>query len=212
MNRFACLAAAAVLLGCVSVGLGWAQTPPEDYTHLMAEIPGDVSSTMSLAKADEPGERLTITGKVFMRDGTTPATGVVIYAYQTNAGGMYAKHGHEDRESFAWWHGRLRGFAKTDAEGKYIISTIKPGSYPDSTEPAHIHAMMLQVPNEPQFYPNYIDDFLFEGDPHLTDAYWARHERYGGKRFAPLSLTRDDAGVLHGTRDIVVPNSGVARH
>src|SRR4051812_22825989 len=42
-----------------------------------------------IAPADEPGERLVIHGKVYEADGRTPAAGVVVYAYHTDAKGLY---------------------------------------------------------------------------------------------------------------------------
>ncbi|MBA3584027.1 MAG: hypothetical protein H0W36_05765 [Gemmatimonadetes bacterium] len=47
----------------------------------------------TLAGPAEPGERLVDTGTVSQPDGRTPAEGVLLYAYHTNAEGVYAGAG-----------------------------------------------------------------------------------------------------------------------
>ena len=53
----------------------------------------------------------------------------------------------------------------------------------------------------PDFPEQYIDDVWFEGDPRITPAERAGRSGRGGFN-AILTLTRDGAGVWHGTRDI----------
>jgi protocatechuate 3,4-dioxygenase beta subunit len=36
-------------------------------------------------------------------------------------------------------HARLFGYLRTDENGKFEFSTVKPKGYPNSTLPAHIH-------------------------------------------------------------------------
>src|SRR5512134_1672562 len=50
------------------------------------EAPAALTSTMRIG-VGEPGERLVITGTIYQNDGRTPAAGVVLYAYHTNAAG-----------------------------------------------------------------------------------------------------------------------------
>ena len=94
--------------------------------------PSTVSSVGTIADANEPGERLEISGQVFSPDGVTPAANVIVYAYQTDATGEY----HNDPKTHV---ARLHGWAKTDAQGRYTFHTIKPASYPRMTIPAHVH-------------------------------------------------------------------------
>ena len=84
--------------------------------------PPEVSSVGVIAGANEPGQRLVITGTVYAPDGVTPAPGVIVYAYQTDAGGEY----HNDAQRVA----RLHGWAKSDAQGHFEFRTIHPGAYP----------------------------------------------------------------------------------
>ena len=94
------------------------------------------SSTV-LAGPDEPGDRMHLSGRVFAIDGVTPVEGVVIYAHQANIDGLYANGGPESEWSRR--NGRLRGWVKTDADGRYAFDTIKPAPYPDMSMPAHVH-------------------------------------------------------------------------
>jgi len=63
-------------------------------------------------------------------------------------------------------HGRLRGWAASDADGRYTFLTVRPGSYPGTAMPQHIHLYVI----EPGCALYYIDDMLFRDDPHLTPA------------------------------------------
>lgn len=151
-------------------------------------------SRLRLAAAGEPGERLLLTGRVLAADGVTPVQNVVIYAHQTNAAGLYANGGPETIWSRR--HGRLRGWVRSDAEGRYAFDTIKPAPYPDMTMPAHIHLYI----KEPGRRPYYIDDVVFEGEFGVTAAYRARSELRGGDGVVRLGRTTD--GIWTARRDI----------
>ena len=129
-------------------------------------------------------------------DGVTPATGVVIYAYQTNAEGLYA-NGVPGTEA-SRRHGRLRGWIVTGADGRYAFDTIKPGPYPDRTLPAHVHLTVL----EPGRQPYWIDDIVFDGEFGVTDAYRRSMVNQGGNGI--VRLARTPGGVLLARRDIVL--------
>ena len=153
--------------------------------------PSTVSSTVSLVSESEEGNRLVISGTVFRSDGKTLYPDLVVYLYQTDATGVYNK---SDR---SWKRPRLHGWIKTGKNGKYEIRTIKPGSYPGSRNPAHIHAI-VRLPNEDA---KWIDDFLFDGDPYLGKD---DHSRFAekGSFSSIMKATRDASGILHCVRDI----------
>jgi protocatechuate 3,4-dioxygenase, beta subunit len=90
-------------------------------------------------------EKLKITGIVYEKDGKSPAGGVILYVYHTGTGGTYETTG--DEKGWGRRHGMHRGWIKTGADGRYTFYTIKPGSYPNSKMPAHIHATI----KEPHF-------------------------------------------------------------
>lgn len=117
--------------------------------------PLDVASVGTIAGAAEPGSRLSITGQVFAPDGITPAAGVIVYAYQTDANGEY----RNDPARIA----RLHGWARTDSEGHYEFRTIRPGRYPGRSVPAHIHFHIYGGGYPLQWTP----ELMFADDPLL---------------------------------------------
>ncbi|MGI8600537.1 MAG: hypothetical protein ACR2KB_14895 [Chitinophagaceae bacterium] len=107
-------------------------------------------------------QKLKLNGTIYKKDGKTPAGGVILYIYHTGEGGTYETKVNEN--GWGRRHGMHRGWIKTAANGRYTFYTIKPGSYPNSSMPAHIHATI----KEPHLNEYYIDDFHFEDDPFLT--------------------------------------------
>lgn len=156
--------------------------------------PSTLVEMVNLSSEDEPGERLILMGTVGAHDTGTPVPGVVIYAHHTDHTGLYSRGSAESIWSRR--HGLLRGWAKTDDQGRYYFRTIKPAPYPDGTMPAHIHLFVA----EPGHPPYYIDDVVFAGEYGVDDAYRAKCENRGGSGI--VDLGRDTAGVLHATRDI----------
>lgn len=150
----------------------------------------------TLAGPTEPGEKLVLSGVVTWPDGVRPAQGVIVYAHQTNAAGRYANGSRQT----AWSrrHGRLRGWAKTRADGRYTFLTIKPGPYPDRTMPAHIHLFI----GEPGRQPYYIDDVVFDGEFGVTAGYRSGQELRGGSGIVRLKRRPD--GTLLAIRNIIL--------
>lgn len=159
-----------------------------------AERPAGALTFEADVAQGERGEPLVLRGRVFQADGRTPAPNVVLYLHQTNADGLYANGSTESVWSRR--HGRLRGWVKTDAEGRYQFRTIKPAPYPDRTMPAHIHLYVL----EPGRRPYYVDDVVFEGEFRVDEAYRAQQELRGGSGIVRLSRGQDGAWLA--VRDI----------
>jgi protocatechuate 3,4-dioxygenase beta subunit len=88
-------------------------------------MPAQLQAETTIAGPDEAGERLTINGTIFQKDGRTPAEGVILYLYHTDAAAKYSPGKHQTQ---AKEHGRLRGWVKTGAEWKYVFHTILPAS------------------------------------------------------------------------------------
>ena len=107
-------------------------------------------------------EKIKITGIIYKPDGASPAEGVILYIYQTNKEGVYPTRGNE--KDWAKRHGYIRGWVRTDRMGRYTFYTLKPGTYPNRTDAAHIHPIILE-PNGKYYW---VDEFLFEGDPLIT--------------------------------------------
>jgi protocatechuate 3,4-dioxygenase beta subunit len=139
----------------------------------------------------EPGEPLRISGTIFQPDGK-PAEGIVLFIYHTDATGYYNEKDDASRP-------RLKGWMKTGPDGRHEFRTIKPAPYPHRTTPAHIHAHIYG----PQYSERSIDDYLFEGDPLITEKELGRMKQ-AGETPAIISLKRDAEGVLQGVRDITL--------
>lgn len=107
--------------------------------------------------------QMVVTGTVFQSDGKTPAAGVIVYAYHTNRDGIYPTKGNE--KGWARRHGYIRGWTKTDEDGRYTFYTFRPETYPSRSEPAHVH-LTIKEPNKQEYW---IDSILFEGDPLITE-------------------------------------------
>ena len=99
----------ATVLGVLLVFGFSCQSKPEQGSSWggTSEAPNDVSWSTRIASAEELGERLVVVGTVYLEDGLTPAPGVLIYAYHTNAQGKYPKRG--DEAGNGRLHGYLRG-------------------------------------------------------------------------------------------------------
>nr|WP_295923274.1 intradiol ring-cleavage dioxygenase [uncultured Dyadobacter sp.] len=138
---------------------------------------------------------LGIHGTVFKADGKTPAPDVVLYLYHTNEKGIYPKKG--DEKGWARRHGYIRGWVKTDQKGFFKFGTLRPGSYPGSDEPAHIHVIV----KEPGINEYYVDEFLFSDDPLLTPERKQKLENRGGSGIVQLV---DVGNMFKGGRNIVL--------
>ena len=149
----------------------------------------------TIASASEPGERLEMSGRVLRPDGKTPAPGVILYVYHTDATGHYTPAPGSTGD--ARRHGRLRGWMRTGASGEYEFKTIRPAPYPSRDNPAHIHPIV----KEPDKNEYYIDEYVFDDDPLLTPERRAGLENRGGS--GVVRLTRS-GGAWVGRRDITL--------
>jgi protocatechuate 3,4-dioxygenase, beta subunit len=150
----------------------------------------------NIGPGTDRGEALRIDGRVLSADNSQPVPDVVIYAYQTNAEGLYANGTGETIA--ARRHGRLRGWVVTGQDGRYRFDTIKPAPYPNDTIPAHIHFTVL----EPGRRPYWIDDIVFAGEFGVTDAYRQSMVNQGGNGIVTLQRGADGRWLAH--RDIIL--------
>jgi len=122
------------------------------------QAPAGAPSIGGLAAAGEPGRAIKVSGVVVDSAGAS-VRDASIYAYQTDAEGYYGVKPVSDSQN-----PRLKIFLRSDAQGAWSFDTIKPGSYPNSKAPAHIH---FEV-SAPGFAPRFFE-IVFEGDPFVTD-------------------------------------------
>lgn len=161
------------------------------------EAPATVSWRTSIPPKEEPGEKLIISGTVYLPDGSTPAKDVIVYVYHTNNKGVYPKKGNE--KGNGKYHGYLRGWMKTDANGRYEFETIRPAPYHShGGEPAHIH-YTIEAPGYPEYW---LTGLWFADDPRVP-GYQDKIERDGGLPNI-TALSQDENKMLRGTRNIIL--------
>ncbi len=157
--------------------------------------PDTITSMERIAPVGEPGQPLIIEGIVRDVRGR-PAVGIIVYAYHTDNKGLYP-YDKAMQDQHGVRHGKLRGWAKTDASGRYRFDTIRPAGYPGTDIPQHIHMHII----EPGRGTYYIDDILFDDDPRLT-AEQRRHLDRGRGGSGIVKPTKDAAGHWRVKRDI----------
>ena len=123
--------------------------------------PARVTSSERIAAASEPGTPFVVRGTVVDTAGK-PAGNVQVFAYQTDNTGLYAQPGAAD----PW---RLKGWAVTDANGRFEFLTIRPAPYPNRPIPAHIHLSFVTSCCGRQS-----SEVMFEDDPLGTPEYRQR--------------------------------------
>jgi protocatechuate 3,4-dioxygenase beta subunit len=147
------------LVGAVGVGLGLALAVGAQTGAGATVAPPTAASSGAMAPANEPGARLHVSG-VVVDDAGQPVTGASIYAYQTDAEGYYGVKPASDSAN-----PRLRILLRSDAQGRWSFTTIRPGSYPASRVPGHIHFEVVA-----SGFTRRVFEIVFEGDPLVTTA------------------------------------------
>lgn len=155
----------------------------------------DLSPVDTLPEFQETEPKLKLSGTVFEKDGKTHASNVILYIYQTNRGGIYPTNG--DEKGWAKRHGYIRGWIKTGSDGKYTFYTFRPGAYPNRQEQEHIHITV----KEPEKNEYYIDAFVFDDDPLLTDRIRENARNRGGSGISTPIMKK---GILTIERDLVL--------
>lgn len=135
----------------------------ENLACCFINAPSRLTSIISIAGRNEPGDRLQINARLVKADGKTPFSGVTVYAYHTDTRGIYPKKGNE--AGIHKWHGYLHAWGVSDANGAFEIRSIRPAQYPSRDFAAHIHLVV----KEPGGAVYYINDIQFADDPLVKD-------------------------------------------
>ncbi|HUF46178.1 MAG TPA: hypothetical protein VMM93_00115 [Vicinamibacterales bacterium] len=136
-----------------------------------------------MSPAGEPGDRLHVSGVVVGPDGA-PVASVSIYAYQTDREGYYGVKPASDNRN-----PRLFLLLRSGARGEWSFETVRPGSYPGSRVPGHIHFEIV-APG----FASKIFEIVFEGDPFVTDA-MRRNPAFSVRPIEPAPQARAPARV-----------------
>jgi protocatechuate 3,4-dioxygenase beta subunit len=165
--------------------------------------PQNALSSAEVAPADEPGERLEVAGVVYAADGHTPVTKASVYVYQTDSRGYYRPD-----DPMGNRNPRLMGLMRTDGAGRYSFRTIRPGSYPGTRVPRHIHYEVAAEGHGARIF-----EIVFDDDPFVTE----RIRRDAGRPGSFYSLKAVEIGpdaVGRVTQDVVLaaaPTDGPSR-
>jgi protocatechuate 3,4-dioxygenase beta subunit len=121
------------------------------------DAPAGAPARGRVSPQGEPGQPLTVSGLVVGPDGA-PVAGASLYVYQTDHEGYYGVKPASDNRN-----PRLKVFLRSDARGAWSFDTVKPGSYPNSKIPAHIHFEISAPGRTAKIF-----EIVFEGDPFVT--------------------------------------------
>lgn len=146
-------------------------------------MPNNIKSVDTSSAWNEKGQRLLVTGKVLKLDGITPAPNVIVYYWQTDSEGNYSKGTRKSER-----HGHVRGWVKSDKQGKYSIYTIRPGNYPNTDIEAHIH-LSIKEPNIKDEY--YTDNLVFSDDIKLTGTKRKKLKNRGGSGILRVLIDKE---------------------
>lgn len=145
-HRFALvvLAAAVLVLNAVAIAAAQDLQYQRSLERAQQSRPASLSTTARIAPTSEPGDPLIVSGRLLNVDGS-PAADAIVFAYHTDKGGLYDK---PENGPHSW---RLRGWVKTAADGSFTFETIRPGSYPNSNNPPHVHFTAF-LPNGDRYH------------------------------------------------------------
>ena len=179
--------------------------PPPD-AHLLGTCEGceavfefgnkKLSTVDTLPDFHDRGTQIRVMGTIYQSDAMTPAKDVILYIYHTNQEGNYAPG--PDAKGWETRHGAIRGWIKTGVDGRYAFYTLRPGVYPNRSQPAHIHPVIL----EPDGRYYWLGSYFFAGDSLLTFDQLQPINPRGGT--SGVMALRERDGILTGRRDIIL--------
>ncbi len=146
--------------------------------------PATIGTVARIAPPEEPGTPLVIHGRVLAHDARTPVPGAIVFAYHTDRDGLYDNPGSGPH---SW---RLRGWSRTDEDGRFEFLTVRPGPYPAGRVPAHVHLVVFA--NDARYHAG---ELRFEDDTFVTDR--ERRESRGEGRFGAIRPVRRDGQTEH---------------
>jgi protocatechuate 3,4-dioxygenase beta subunit len=163
----------------------------QDFEYIRAleraqqQRPAALTTSARIAPSSEPGTPLVLRGRIVKADGS-PAANAIVFAYHTDRAGLYDRR---ENGPHSW---RLKGWARAAQDGTFSFETIRPGSYPDSRNPAHVHFTAF-LPGGERYHAGEIQ---FANDPLIPAG-----DRESGARdeFAHVRPVRTEGKTEHVT-------------
>lgn len=112
-----------------------------------------------LVDAREAGRRIRLAGRVIDMKSGEALAGALVQLYHTDATGEY-RPGMDAGGGAG--NPRIRGYLRTDGEGRFTVDTIMPERYPRSAVPRHVHYHVRA-----EGYPELVSECFFDSDPNL---------------------------------------------
>ena len=175
------IAVAALAMSAFAQDQEWLRMWNEAQKHKPAQL----TTNGRIAAEGEPGTPMAIHGRILLPDGKSPAPNVIVFAYQTDADGIYSGPGKPG------WPWRLQGWAVTGADGRFELRTIRPAPYPGRSIPAHVH-LSLQTQG---YGRQWTEELRFVDDKFVTADERKKSDALGVYRNVVTPATRD--GVQH---------------
>jgi len=187
MNRRSFLIALSAGLPCASAHFRDAEAQDLEFLRALdaaqKQRPSVIASLARIAPESEPGTPLVVHGRLLDTSGA-PLSGAVVFAYHTDRDGLY------DRPAGAAHSWRLRGWARTDNEGRFEFRTIRPAPYPSRQIPAHVHVNVYAPSGRYS-----AGELRFADDPLVPRQERESSDRMGEFAWVKQIATRD--GVQH---------------
>lgn len=140
-------------------------TGPVAPPGLLQDLDDDLTNN-GVCNGAPLGERIIVSGRVLDESGQT-LPNILIEVWQANAAGRYA-HCSDQHDAPMDPNFLGAGRCVTDAEGRYRLTTIKPGAYPwdnhdNAWRPAHLYFSLFG----PNLLTRLVTQMYFPGDPLL---------------------------------------------
>ena len=131
---------------------------------MLGEKDNDLLTNFAKPGESAIGERIIVHGRVLDESGR-PVPDCLVEVWQANAGGRY-RHRKDGYQAMLDPNFGGCGRVITDADGRYVFRTVRPGAYPwpngpNDWRPAHIHFSVFGH----AFAQRLITQMYFEGDP-----------------------------------------------
>ena len=154
--------------------------------------PADAPARVVVPPQGEPGTPIVISGVVTDANGA-PLRNASVYVYQTDAKGYYRPD-----DAMGNKNPRLMALLRTDAAGRYSFRTIRPGSYPGTRVPQHIHYEVAAAGEGSRIF-----EIIFEQDPNVT-AEIRKQAAEPGSIYSLRRIEPGASGVGLVTQDVVL--------